>query len=232
MWKSVLHRQLATIWISALLRTDGSVKKFAPIGSLNMLRHGRCSFTTNKISHQSMTTTTKTSHTKQSNLHYKNSIDEKFSMEYRKLFLIGFASFCCVFVPKTCATFSTTQIQSKLATTLSLVFSALRFRQFAWFYFAGIFSGSLRNFPWYDWLLWLLLFWFYDSYSKSTLMLITIMASIFALLLTCINYSSINVEDDTFPPVKRNLVIKWDAFVSNATKNLREKIPTNQLAST
>ena len=123
MWKSVLHRQLATIWISALLRTDGSVKKFAPIGSLNMLRHGRCSFTTNKISHQSMTTTTKTSHTKQSNLHYKNSIDEKFSMEYRKLFLIGFASFCCVFVPKTCATFSTTQIQLKLATTLSLVFS-------------------------------------------------------------------------------------------------------------
>lgn len=63
-------------------------------------------------------------------------------------------------------------------------------------------------------------------------MLITIMASIFALLLTCINYSSINVEDDTFPPVKRNLVIKWNAFVSNATKNLREKIPTNQLAST
>ena len=63
-------------------------------------------------------------------------------------------------------------------------------------------------------------------------MLITIMASIFALLLTCMNYSSINVEDDTFPPVKRNLVIKWDAFVSNATKNLREKIPINQLAST
>lgn len=63
-------------------------------------------------------------------------------------------------------------------------------------------------------------------------MLITIMASIFALLLTCINYSAINVEDDTFPPVKWNLVIKWDAFVSNATKNLREKIPTNQLAST
>ena len=55
-------------------------------------------------------------------------------------------------------------------------------------------------------------------------MLIIIMASIFALLLTCMNNSSINVEDDTFPPVKRNLVIEWDAFVSNATKNLREKI--------
>ena len=51
MWKSVLNRQLATIWISALLRTDGSVKKFTQIGSLKMLRHGRCSFTTNKISH-------------------------------------------------------------------------------------------------------------------------------------------------------------------------------------
>ena len=61
-------------------------------------------------------------------------------------------------------------------------------------------------------------------------MLITIMASIFALLLTCINYSSINVEDDTFPPVKRNLVIEWDAFVSNATKNLREKIPISYRA--
>ena len=63
----------------------------------------------------------------------------------------------------------------------------------------------------------------FTTLTQSTLMLITIMASIFALLLTCINYSSINVEDDTFPPVKRNLVIKWDAFVSNATKNLREK---------
>ena len=63
-------------------------------------------------------------------------------------------------------------------------------------------------------------------------MLITIMASIFLLLLTCINYSSINVEDDTFPPVKRNPVIKWDAFVSNATKNLREKGVLHSQSST
>ena len=150
-------------------------------------------------------------------------------MEYRKLFLIGFASFCCVLVPKTCATFSTTQIQLKLATTLSLVFSRASGSLLG--FTSQEFSGSLRHFPWYDWLLWLLLFWFYDTYSKSTLMLITIKASIFALLLTCINYSSINVGDDTFPPVKRNLVFEWDAFVSNATKNLREKIPINQLAS-
>ena len=41
-------------------------------------------------------------------------------------------------------------------------------------------------------------------------------------LLTCVNYSSINVGYNTLSPIERNKVFKWDASVSNAAKHLRE----------
>ena len=41
-----------------------------------------------------------------------------------------------------------------------------------------------------------------------------------AIKQTWVHYSAINVRNNAFSRIKGNLVVDWDAFISNATKHL------------